>query len=44
MTSKATPGKRGRDAKTGRIVSQAEVRHRPSTTVNETVKKLGKKK
>lgn len=36
-------GKRGRSAKTGQFVPQSEVRKKPSTTVNETVKKGTKK-
>lgn len=36
-------GKRGRSAKTGRFVKQATVKKNPSTTVNESVKKKGKR-
>jgi hypothetical protein len=35
--------KRGRSAKTGQFVKQTTVQKNPSTTVNETVKKKGKK-
>ena len=34
---------RGRSAKTGQFVPQSKVRKSPTTTVNETVKKVKKK-
>lgn len=42
-TGNGSGGKRGRSAKTGQFVPQSEVRKKPSTTVNETVKKGNKK-
>ena len=37
-------GKRGRSAKTGRFVKQSTVKRNPGGTVNETVKRGGKKR
>ncbi|ANC29699.1 hypothetical protein [Isoptericola dokdonensis] len=36
--------KRGRSASTGRFVKQSTVKRHPSTTVNESTGKSGKKK
>ena len=40
----AASGKRGRSAITGRFVKQATVKKNPKTTVNETIKKLVRRK
>jgi hypothetical protein len=39
----SSSGKRGRDAGTGEFVDQKKVKDDPDGTVNETVKKKGKK-
>jgi hypothetical protein len=37
-------GKRGRSAITGRFVKQSTVKKNPKTTINESAKKVDKKK
>lgn len=43
MATKKAPGKRTRDAGTGRFVKKGTAKRRPKTTVEETVKPRRKK-